>query len=224
VPLALFMLLSVKKVVGLHWSLAFYPFCYMALFFVLSEEDLLKTVKFTALFTAAHLFVIGTVLSVPVKWFSANKNYSTIIMGTRPGLLKRYISKYEGSYVLSTPSYADSALLSYNLGEYFIVFGGGSHHGRQDDILTDFREYDGKNILIIRSSEPKVNEYSTFFGKIEIERVMIEGGQFYFVQGYGFNYNNYRDVVLKDIKEKYYNIPAWLPYSSDGYFFRKYFS
>jgi len=67
VPLILFALLSVKKVVGLHWALSFYPFMYLLAFFVFSEEQLVKIIKFTAFFTGIHLFVIGAVLSVPVN-------------------------------------------------------------------------------------------------------------------------------------------------------------
>ncbi len=221
--LALFAVLSIKKVIGLHWVLGFYSFMYILLFFIFTDEELVKTVKYTAVFTIIHLFIIGAVLSVPVKWFARSKDYGTIIIGTKPEQVHKYIEKYEGKYVLATPSYAESALLTYHLGEYFIVFGGGSQHGRQDDILTDFRLIDGKDILIVRSSEPQVNEYSTFFQNMEVERVMIDGAQFYFVQGYKFNYQNYRGVVLKDIKEKYYNIPSWLPYSPNGFFFEKYF-
>jgi hypothetical protein len=196
---------------------------YVAIFFLFNEEEVFKITKFTVLFTIAHLFIIGVVLSIPVKVFHNNKNYSTIIMGTKPLEVRKAIAKYEGKFVLATPSYADSALLTYHYGEYFCVFGGGSQHGRQDDIQTDFRDFDGKDILIIRSSEPQLNEYSTFFKYIEVERVMIEGAQFYLVQGSKFNYQNYKEVVLKDIKEKYYNIPSWLLYSHRGYFFEKYF-
>ena len=223
IPIILFGLLSAKKVVGLHWLLGFYPFMYILVFFLLTEEELMKTVKITAVFTIVHLFLIGAVLSVPVQYFQKNKNYSTIIMGTRPAELNKYLSKYEGGYVLMTPSYADSALLTWHFRRYFPVFGGGSHHGRQDDILTDFSEFAGKNILIIRSSEPKVNEYSTFFKKIEIERIVAAGAQFYLIAGYDFSFKNYRDVVLRDIKEKYYNIPPWLP-TKPGTSILKYFS
>jgi len=224
VPLFLFSLFSLKKVIGLHWVLGFYPFMYVLLFFIIDEDELLRIVRFTAIFTAAHLFLIGAVLSVPVKFFQSNRNYSTIILGTKPAEVRNYIKKYEGKFVLATPSYADSALLTYHLGEYFIVFGGGSFHGRQDDILTDFRQFDGKDIVIIRSSEPQVNEYSTYFKNIEVVRTTIDGAQFYFVSGYDFEYENYRNVALKDIREKYYDIPSWLPYSRRGYFFEKYFN
>lgn len=203
VPILLFAALSIKKMIGLHWLIGFYPFMYILVYFMLSVDELIRTVKLTAVFTIIHLFLIGAVLSVPVKYFHSNKNYSTIIIGTPPGEVKKYLAKYEGSYVLATPSYADSALLTYHMGEYFSVFGGGSHHGRQDDILTDFRTCSGKDILIIRSSEPKVNEYSIFFTNIEIERIVINGAQFFLVAGYNFNFENYRNVVLKDINPDY---------------------
>src|SRR5512139_1058697 len=51
VPLGVFTLLSFKKVIGLHWVLAFYPFAYLLLFQLLSREQLSGMLKFMGWFS-----------------------------------------------------------------------------------------------------------------------------------------------------------------------------
>jgi hypothetical protein len=150
------------------------------------------------------------------------KDYTTIIIGTHPADMQKYLIKYETEFVVTTQSYTDSALLAYRLGGYFPVFGGGSQHGRQDDMITDYRKFNGKNIMILRGSEPRVNEYSTLFKNISVESIVVDEARFFLVCGYDFSYENYRNIVLKDIKDKYYNIPSWLPRKS-GASIMKYF-
>jgi len=214
-PLLLFALLSVKKTVGLHWVLGFYPFLYLLLFFVLTEDEMVGAIRFTVVFTLIHLALAGALLSVPLRYFQASKHYSTLVMVTKPGEIRKHLDRQEGTFVLATPSYAASALLTYHLGTYVIVFGGGSHHGRQDDFQTDFGKLDGKDVLVVRSSEPKPEEYAGFFRDVSHERILVDGAQFHLVRGRHFIYRNYRDRVLKEIGRKYYDIPPWLPVSPD---------
>ncbi len=177
VPLLLFALLSVKKSVGLHWVLGFYPFLYLLLFFVFTEEELVKTVKFTAVFSLAHLILVGAALSVPLKYFQGNKNYSSLLMVIRPGEFGKLLDAHEGACVPATTSYAASAIFTYQFDRYFLVFGGGSHHGRQDDFQTDFRKLDGRDICIIRNTEPKPDDYAPFFQNVTTERRMIDNAR-----------------------------------------------
>ena len=225
VPICAFALLSTRKIIGLHWVLAFYAFYYIVLCLLLSKEELFKSIRFMAVFSLIHLLLIGTALSIPLHYFKANKNYPAVIMGTRPEGIVRYLRQYDTTFHFATPSYANSAEISYYYGKYFSVFGGGSLHGRQDDLLTDFRKWQGENVLILRNSEPKADEYGPFFDRIEINRVVISEAPFYIVLGYGFNYENYRARVLTAIKDKYYSIPSFLPCAPlSCYFYDKYFN
>lgn len=221
-PLLLFILLSFKKVVGLHWALAFYPFMYILLCFFLTELEFLKSIKFMMIFSLIHLFIIGSVLSIPLKYLKNNKNYRIIVLGTKPQEITKYLKPYEGDFIFATPSYANSAVISYHYGKDFLVFSAGSHHGRQDDILTDFRKLEGKNILVLEVSKPEDNEYSAFFDNVEIKEITVRDAQFYLVLGRGFRYEVYKEKVLSPVKERYYNIPAYLPMSS-CYFCDRYF-
>lgn len=45
---------------------------------------------------------------------------------------------------------------------------------------------------------------------------------FYLVLGQGFRYEPYRDTVLRQVKDRWYRVPAYLPMSA-CYFADKYF-
>jgi hypothetical protein len=143
-------------------------------------------------------------------------------MVTKPGAIKTHLDRLDGAFVLATPSYGTSALLAYHLGKRVIVFGAGSHHGRQDDLLTDFRILDGGNVLILRTAEPRTDEYAAFFREVSVERTQVDGASFHLVRGRGFRYASYKDAVLREIARKYYDIPPWLPVAPDGGFLGRY--
>jgi hypothetical protein len=222
VPIAVFFLLSFRKTVGMHWVLAFYPFAYLIMFYVLDEMELKKSIKFMMIFSLVHLVLIGTAWSIPLKYVRNYKNYNTIVMGMKPSEMKKALSFFENSFVFSTESYALSAVMSYNYGRYFFVFGGGSYHARQDDIITDFRKLDGKDILILRRSEPVAETYLPYFKKVEVKRFEVENAVFPVILGYGFIYEKYKQDVLEQIRERYYDIPSYFPCRS-CYFTERYF-
>lgn len=222
-PMAVFALLSLKKVIGLHWVLAFYPFFYVLLFVYLSREELVKSLKFMAWFSAAHLAVVAILVALPIETWKQNRLYEGIVFMLAPEEIVANIKPYEQQkFLLATDSYSSSAIISYHYGQNFAVFGEGSRHARQDDILTDYRKYDGRNILILKKSPPDLMEYVLYFHSVESKQLTLHGATFYFVLGYGFDYTSYRDSVLKPIKDKYYRIPDFLPHAP-CYFCEKYF-
>jgi len=94
---------------------------------------------------------------------------------------------------------------------YFPTFGPGSAHGRHDDILTDFRALDGKDILVFRKTAAEPDEYRPYFRSIEAREVDIRGARYFLVLGQGFDYAAYRDRVLTEVRDRYYRIPSYLP-------------
>ena len=223
VPLALLCLLSFKKTIGLHWMLSFYPFLYIILFIYLSESEITKAIEFTLFFTLAHLIIVATALSLPPKVFSHSKFYYEVVLGKKPQAVLNNLKQYERDFVLTTPSYTDSAILSYHSGRYFSVFDTGTQHGRQDDFITNFKDFDGRNILVLKEHLPDKDRYEKYFQRYEIKQFEIDGAIFYAVLGFDFNFSNYRDTALKEIREKYYTPPKFLPFKTD-YFREKYFS
>ncbi len=222
-PMAAFTLLSLKKVIGLHWVLAFYPFLYLLLYLFLSREELLKTLRFMAWFSAAHLAVIAVIAILPMETWKQNRLYDGIVFMFKNDAIVEKIRPYEQqNFLLAADGYTPAAIVSYHYGKDFFVFGEGSYHARQDDIITDFSQFGGRNILILKKSAPDLTQYAPYFRRVDSHQFTLRGVTFYFVLGYGFDYDSYKELVLKPIKEKYYKIPGYLPHAP-CYFCEKYF-
>ena len=223
VPMAIFFLLSFVKVIGLHWVLSFYPVLYLLLYKLLSGKELTTMLKFMAGFTALHLLAILVIAAMPMETWKPNKLYSGIVMTFEHEKIAEQIRPYEQQqFLLATDGYSPSATISYYYGSRFFVFGEDGYHARHDDILTDFREFKGRNILILRKSEPVMREYTPYFDRVETRTFTVRGATFYLVLGYNFNYEQYKEGVLRQVKNKYYKIPAYLPQGS-CYFCDRYF-
>ena len=105
---------------------------------------------------------------------------------------------------------------------YFFVFGTASSHARHDDILTDFRRLDGRNILVLRKNPPNDADYRPYFASVEYRSMLIGGVTYHVVLGRGFDYGAYRQHVLAPLRERYYAIPWYLP-QGRCYFCERYF-
>lgn len=222
-PMGVFALLSLKKLVGLHWLLAFYPFLFVLLFIWLSREELVRALKFMVWFTVFHVAVVAAFLVMPLETWKQNRLYEGIVLMLEPDSIVEQIKPYEEQqFLLATNSYSSSAIMAYHYGKDFLVFGDGSRHARQDDINTDFRQLDGRDIAILLKSEPDLMQYVLYFHSVETKSFTLHDATYYLVLGYGFDYAVYRDTVLKQIKDKYYRIPAYLPHAP-CYFCEKYF-
>lgn len=223
VPLAIFTLLSFKKMVGLHWVLAFYPALYMLIYPLLTQIELVKLLKFMLAFSAVHLLAIAIIAMMPMETWKNHKLYGGIVFMFEPAKIVEIIRPYDQQdFLLATDGYSPSATISYHYGKEFFVFGEGGLHARQDDMLTDFRQYQGRNILILTKSVPNMLDYTPYFKHVELKIFTLRGANFYLLSGYDFNYQQYREGVLRPIRDKYYKIPSWLPHAS-CYFCNKYF-
>ena len=223
IPLAAFGVLSLKKVIGLHWVLAFYPFLYILLYAFLSKDELIKTTRFMVWFSAVHLAAIAIIAILPMETWKQTKLYDGIVFMFKTDEISDKIRPYEQqNFLLASDGYTPAAIISYSYGKDFFVFGEGSYHARQDDIVTDFRQFKGRNILILKKSAPDLMQYMPYFKRGESKQFTLKGVTFYFVLGYEFDYENYKDTVLTHIKNKYYKIPDFLPHAP-CYFHEKYF-
>jgi hypothetical protein len=101
------------------------------------------------------------------------------------------------------------------------VFGPGSSHARHDDILTDWRAYEGRDLVILRRDEPELASYRPYFRDVQARRFEVRGATFHAVLGRGFGYAPYREGVLKPVRERWYRIPPRLPVGA-CYFFERY--
>jgi len=223
VPLALFAVLSLVKTIGLHWLLSFIPFVFLLAARVAGPRGLRATARFCAAFAVLHVAAIAAVATLPIETWRATRWYDGIVMTVKADELLARLEPYEKDYVFATDGYSPSVTLGFDAKRYFIVFGEASSHARHDDILTDFRALEGRNILVLRKSPPEERLYAPYFAQVETRRFELYGATFYLVLGRSFRYAPYRDQVLAKVRDAYYRIPSWLP-AGRCYFCERYFA
>ncbi len=213
IPLLFFFLISFEKKIGLHWVLGFMPFIFIYAGMQLEITLLKKYLRWNIWFSMPHFAVLSAIIILPLSvWepFSFyerivfHKNTSQIVSGLRQNLPI-------GSLIMAT-GYTPASILSFAAGEYWDVFGGdSSSHARQDDIIVDFRQLNGKPIRISDAHEMKKESFSPYFDSVTTGSFIVAGVRYWYVDGVHFNYVNYREHILKNINQHYYKIPKWLP-------------
>ena len=221
-PLALFAVLSLVKTIGMHWVLSFLPFALMAAALAADDATAQKLRRFFLGFAALHVAAIAVIAMLPVETWQRTRLYDGIVMTVKSQELLERLGPYANDYEFAADGYSPAVTLSYNARRYFFVFGEASSHARHDDIVTDFRRLDGRNILVLRKSPPQDADYRPYFREVEYRSFDLRGATYHLVLGRHFNYPAYRDAILERVRERYYDIPAWLP-QSGCYFCQRYF-
>ena len=223
VPLALFALLSPVRTIGLHWILSFVPFALLLAVRRLSFSALPKLGLFFLGFAALHILAAIVISRLPLETWRDFRFYPSLVLAFESrALVERATGAVAGEALLVSYSYSNAATLGYNLRRYVPVLGLASSHARHDDILTDWRIHDGRDIVVLRKRAPKPDEYSGWFRHVVTEDFAHRGARYWVVRGTGFDYAAYRDSVLREVKRRYYAIPPWLPQSA-CYFCDRYF-
>ena len=221
VPFLLFAGLSLYKTIGLHWPLSFIPFVLLLAARRFSMAGLQKLAVFLLGFAALHLAAAFAVSRLPLETWQNQGFY--------PGLVLTFESRAlieraaPGDTLLVSDGYSNAVTLGYNLRRYVPVLGPGSSHARHDDILTDWRVHDGRDITVLRKSAPDPGEYDGWFRSVTTESFEQRGARFWVVRGTGFDHAAYRDTVLAEVRRKYYALPRGLP-QTGCYFCERYFS
>ncbi|MGB0126758.1 MAG: glycosyltransferase family 39 protein [Rhodocyclaceae bacterium] len=223
VPLGLFAALSSAKVIGLHWVLSFVPFVLMAAALVADSGAAKRLRRFFLGFALLHVVTIVVISVLPLETWKRARQYDGIVMTVAADELLARFKPYERDFAFAADGYSPAVTLGYNAGRPFFVFGPGSSHARHDDILTDLRPLDGRNILIFRKKAPDLGkDYRPYFRDVAVEIVEVRGARFWLVLGRGFQFEAYRSSVLAGIRDRYYAIPGWLP-QTGCYFCDRYF-
>ncbi len=222
VPAGLFFLLSWAKAVGFHWLMSFLPLFFPVLFAVVDEARLARMLKPTAWFSGTLAVIVVIALQIPEAWFKSAKSYESILLSTDTGSVLEALEPWtgaDGGYLLATSSYTKAAMLEFKTGKHVPVVGRGSFNGRHDDMLTDFRQLEGRNILLIDIGEERVARGKAWFRESEIRVVEVLGGRFAILLGQDFDYEAYRRDVLQEVADDFYDIPPWLAKAMKGSFF-----
>ena len=211
VPLGLFAVMSLTRSVGLHWLVSFIPFLIVLAAIALPPTVLARLVKWSAAFAALHVLVLALIATLPIDTWKKSAAYDGIVLTVRADELLKQLQPYAADYHFAMDGYSPAATLAYHAQRPFAVFGEGSFHARQDDFLTDWRAQDGRNILVLRKSEPSRDEYLPYFHHVDFREFELHGARYYLVLGQGFDYAVYHERVLRRIRDRFYRMPAWLP-------------
>ncbi len=211
IPLGLFATMSLSRSVGLHWLVSFIPFLIVLAAIALPQAALGRLVKWSAAFAALHVLVIAVIAMLPLGTWKKNAAYDGIVLTVRADELLKQLQPYATGYHFAMDGYSPAATLAYHAQRPFAVFGEGSFHARQDDFQTDWRAQDGRNILVLRKSEPKRDDYLPYFHHVDFREFELQGARYYLVLGQGFNYAVYHERVLRRVRDRFYRMPAWLP-------------
>jgi hypothetical protein len=156
------------------------------------------------------------------------RQYDSIVMGMKADELFAALKPYGGRYVLAADGFSPAGLLAHSAAVHdFVtvpgaapqgserhqvaVIGSLSHHGRHGDFVTDWRALDGRDVLVVRKQPPQPGDYERYFRSVEHRQVEVRGATFHLVLGHGFRFPAYRDVVLAEVRDRFYGVPAWLP-------------
>lgn len=222
VPLVLLLLVAIRRDVGLHWVMAFYPPLFMVAGVALTGRQLHNAARFMVGFAGLHFLVIAVLLTLPVSTWRDTRAYDEIVFLTRTAEVAQALTELGEGKEIFTTSYTPSAMLAHQMKRPVGVFGVGSRYARQDDMLTDFRALDGRDFLIVVKATAENAQFESYFERIERRSIRVAQASYSVVLGYGFRWQPYKEQILKTIRQRYYDIPEFLPLGLCG-FLERYF-
>jgi len=208
--LGFLLLVSFKASVGLHWIVSFLPgILLLGVFF--DRKILGRNALLTSVFGLVHAIFFLVLAFLPVELFSNSKKYSDMVFYLRPEEVAEQFATYSQEYSFFTEGYSRAAMLSFYGDKYFGVWGDGSHHGRQDDIITDFRALDGGDLIFLKTKgSVNAHDFDSYCQKVSVSSFEVRAASFDVLTCEGFKYASYRDKILKNISQNFYNLPDWL--------------
>ena len=222
IPFVLFGILSFKQLIGLHWLPAYLPALLLLICLSATEKQLNRAQIYTFGFGFIHAIIICIAIFAPSATWKDMKFYEKLsTLKNSSDIAKSVDPINDDKRTLMTMGYSTSSIFAFHLHKEVPVFGVGSKFGRHDDLHFNFKEINGKNIRIFNNSPMNLEELSRFFGSSNLVEFTFKGVKYWYLDGNDFKYDLYRKLVLMAIKEKFYNIPSYLP-SYTCNFFTKY--
>lgn len=222
VPLSIFGLLSLVKTIGLHWVFSFVPLVFLLYGRSVSDLTLQRAIRFAAVIAAVHVAAVLAVATQPVeRWASllGERKYAGVVQTVKPDEVIAALGDDVNRYELMTDGYSPSVTVGYNHRRYWPVFGPASSHARHDDMLTDFRRLDGRDVLVLSKEAPVLTDYTPYFRDVQVDELTVRGAKFWRIRGHSFDFAAYHAGVLEPARRYWYAIPGWLP--QQGCFFEE---
>jgi len=223
-PMTLFLFLAFYARIGLHWVLAFYPFMFIAAAMLLDMRQLRVATWFALGLSLLHVIGLTSLL-----WFAPDITqgrkvaHHDVVFGLNISEFSGQIDAATQGYSLATESYTYSAMLEHASGKRYAVMGNASKYGRQDDVITDWRTLNGKDVAVLIYKQTSIPYYSRFFSSFDVREITVGDVTDYLLLGRGFDYAHYRQTILTEIKQRFYSCPEYLV-CQQCYFNERYFS
>jgi 4-amino-4-deoxy-L-arabinose transferase-like glycosyltransferase len=209
VPLLCFAWVSLRKDIGLHWVMAFYPFLFLLAAWCGDPERQRRLAGVMVAFLAVHLVAVLALVLTPLSTWEHSRVYPRVVNALEaPAVVRAFDAP---GVVMGASSYASGSVYGYALGRHVPVIGPGSKYARQDDLNVDYAAMHGRTIRIVQAREPDLADYAPYFRTVRALSVEVRGVRFYAVEGEGFDYPAYRATVQVPINARYYAFPSWLP-------------
>ena len=221
VPLVVFALLSPVRRIGLHWLLSFVPAIILTVALALERRALVVSVRWFAGIAVVQIATLAVLVALPLETWQGRRFYQNLVLLKETRTILQALEAALPSATPAYESYSMAAVMSFHAKRTVPVFGPGSSHARHDDILTDWRAYQGRDLTILGRDQADLARYSPYFRQVEARRIEVRGAAFHAVLGRGFDYAAYREGVLKPVRERWYRIPRGLPVGR-CYFFERY--
>jgi len=211
-PVALFAVISLKRTIGLHWVLGFVPLFIVWAGLRLDTRALRTSFKATTALSVPHLIAVLLIAIGPLSWWAHTKLFDrAVFLRETAAVVAALRADMPAGATLMARTYNPAAMLAYHHKQYVPVFGVGRHHARQDDQIIDFRSYDDQVLRIFDYDEPDLADFQPFFAQVSKKKLVVEGVDFWLVDGTGFRFQPYREQVLAKIAQEFHQIPPWLP-------------
>lgn len=216
-----FFIVALKNKVGLHWFLLYIPFMYI-LFINIEQKYKMKLYTLNLIFTIVHIIALVVILMLPLNVFKTNDKYSDVVFFKHTVDICTKIEQIPED-ILFTTGYTSASVLSYHCKKNIKMLFNNSKYGRYDDKLLDVRMLDGKSIYIFQDEDTINKDIQALCGRLNFKKFEVHKANFYLLECSNFNYEQYKKNYLDIQKEKFYNIPTWLP-KGDCYFEDRYYS
>lgn len=205
---------------GAYWILPFAFFLFLLVPRVLEPPALVGSIRFLAVFSGIHVVGLAVALALPLDAFRGTGFYDSLVTMETTGELLAEVEAVEPGLRrdggaarahLVAPGYSFASLLSYRWGRPVAVWGVGSHYGRQDDLSTDFRGFDGDDVVLISKRPIAPGSFDPYFRAVERREIDLHGVPLQVAAGRGFRFERYRRSVLESVRERYYEPLPFLP-------------
>jgi len=211
--LSILLLVSFTNQVGLHWPLISVTILYL-LYSLLSQQRLQSLFRFNAYSS----LVMGGGLLVALLFVDQlvpPKQQHQVLLYTQPEKVCNLIPTDSTFFTLD---YSSQSALSYHCKNDDVhVFMSTSKYGREDDKRTNFKALDGQELAVFVAHKKDIEKVKAYFDTATVTELKpAEAVSYYWVVGRGFNYQTYRQQVLKPVNEAYYTAPEWFPNATES--------